>query len=179
MLNRVKIWKGMDHRLFFTIIRDSLEQGPDHVCATDRRVQWLGNNRFRFPGALLVSYFAYVDGILGSKWIENYGKRQRRELYTLRHVRNAITHFDGDLTKLRKNKVSKPGRPQDPCLYVRKFVRGLNSGKVAKVQEGAIPSYITISGSGVVTLEQSAFGRLAALLTLVLQRANLIVPEAT
>ena len=175
-MDRKRIWRGMDHRLFFTILRDTLHHGPDRaVWGTTRRQKWLGGNSHRFPGALLISYFAYVEGALPPRWIDLYGEKQKRELTALRLTRNALTHFDGDLSRLRKN---LPGRPKNPREYVRRFAADLSSGKVSQVQRQKVPHYLSVSRNGVVRLNDSAFHRCSWLFTDVLMRAGLVVEEA-
>ena len=169
-----KIWKGMDHRLFLTILRDTYGQGSRHVVKSlPRREDWLKRNVHHIYGAQLVTYFAYTDGLLGEKWVEIYGKRQKRELYTLRLVRHALTHCNGRLSKLDKPKKSSLGRPKDPVGYIRRFAKDLQMGKIVDDSGRVISSYFTIS-NGVVKLNSKASGRICGLFTLIMMRAKKI-----
>ena len=175
-MKRQNIWKGMDHRLFFTILRDTLTQGPRHVSATTQRQEWLSRNSHHFSEALLVTYFAYIDGALGSKWIEKYGKKQKRELYVLRIVRNAIVHYQGNLKLLNKpkNPDASKGKPRDPCKHLRAFVRDVKAGKLLYDNGDKILNYLDIDRKGIVKLNSAANARLSGLATVIMSRAGLI-----
>ena len=164
----------MDHRLFLVILRDTLHQGANHVVASiPRRQAWRNTNGHHLYASLLVTYFAYMDGMLGSKWIEKFGRRQKRELYVLRTARNALTHYNGKLSLLRKPKKSSPGRPKNPAGFVRRFANDLNNSRVLDDKGTPVPCYMRVK-NGKVYLNSKVAGRTCKLFTTLLVRAGKI-----
>ncbi len=164
----------MDHRYFLLFLRDTLQQGSKHISSgIPKRENWLKNNGHHLTGVQLVAYYSYMDGLLGSGWIEKYGKRQKRELYVLRTVRNALTHVNGKLSLLDKPKKSKPGKPKDPAGYVRRFCKDLDSGNIVDDKGTAIPKYMEVKNGNIV-LNSAISGRICGLFTALLVRAGKI-----
>ena len=172
LVNQPKIWKGMDHRYFLLFVRDTLQQGSKHVSeGIPKREKWLEDNGHHLIGVQLVAYFAYLDGLLGSGWIEKIGKKQKRELYVLRTIRNALTHVNGRLSSLDKPKKSKPGKPKDPAGFVRRFCNDLKAGKIVDDKGTVVPSYMKVK-NGKIVLNSVIYGRICGLFTALLVRAG-------
>jgi hypothetical protein len=172
--NRRKIWKGLDHRLFLRIVSDSLSQGTRHVIKhIDKREMWYKENGHQLAGVLLVGYFAYLDGALGSGWVEKYGHKQKKDLYVLRLTRNAITHSNGKLSLLHKPKASKPGKPKDPKGYIIRYTKKLENRQIADDMGNIVPKYIIVE-NGIVKLMPESFHILKIIFNKIMERAKLI-----
>ncbi len=117
-----------------------------------------------------------MEGECKRGWIQKYGGKRKRELYTLRLIRNAIVHYAGDLTLLapykKRNVDARKGRPPDIRAYVRRFVSDVKAGRVCNEKGKRVPVYIELDRIGGVKLKDEAFGELKVLFFYVLRNAG-------
>ncbi len=167
--------KGFEHFLFLRVLADAIPKGAAEICRdTERRQQWLRDYPHLLSGAMLLSAFAYAEGILGEGWIEDYGGDFERELNSLRIIRNAITHNDGNI---RGNRRSRNRNGEEQFQYVRVFRDQLISNRyqpLAKWDKKKRSTYIELEDSGSSKLGESSYGRIGAVVNSVLMRAGFI-----
>ena len=158
--NHPKYWVGQEHVLYLKGLAQSLQKGSREFAEdTDRRKDWYKDRAHYFPAIMLVGSLAYLEGELGKGWIKKYGGKNKRELYVLRIVRNAIVHHAGDIGKVSKpyNFNAREGRPADNLAYVRRFVSNLRTGKIKNKDGLAYPQYIHVHRNGHVELNDKAY----------------------
>ena len=163
--------------LFFKALRQGLTSGPKQFAEdTERRKLWFADRSHYFPEMMLIGSFAYLEGELGSGWIKKYGGRYKRELFILRHIRNAVVHEAGDLKRLNafppKKVDARNGRPPDIAKAVRRFASDLRRGRVTNKDKTVVPTYINVSRQGVATLNDDAFRRLGVLVAVILRNSG-------
>lgn len=170
-------WNGMEHTLFFRSLKSALSGGSKRFAEdTERRELWVQESMHYFPEMMLIGSFSYLEGQLGKNWVPKYGGRRKRELYVLRHIRNACVHTNGDLkalTPFRRNINARKGRPANIEVYVRRFASDLRRQKIRDDKGNVYPAFIEISRKGCVTLEQDAFMIVQALSNYVCSNAGL------
>jgi cation transport regulator ChaC len=169
-------WVGQEHAFYFDALRQILGRERDRYIQTERRKEWFVDRQYYFPALMLVGGFFYIEGECQSGWIKKYGGKSKRELYTLRFIRNVIVHAAGDLKSHRrysKKKVNaREGRPPDVRAYVRRFVQNLKAGKVRDHKGRTVLKYIKLERNGVVQLTDEAFPELRRLFFYVLRNAG-------
>ena len=77
--------EGFEHYLFLKILALSIPKGANIICEdTERRKQRLTGYLYLLPSSMLLAALAYVEGMLGSSWVEDHGKELTEELESLR-----------------------------------------------------------------------------------------------
>ena len=173
---------GFEHRLFFTILSDSLRFGPAQVSHTARRNKWLADHPDWPPSVYLICSFAYAEGKLGRDFVENHGGFTKRELCVLRIARNALVHCDGALTGLKKQQHTPLGMldpKSDPLAvsrYVARLAADLSAGRVTDQKGRPVAPYLKVIREKQirrVRLENPAsFLRISSLMTQVFIRSG-------
>ena len=116
---------GFEHFLFLKVLALSIPKGAEHICKdTTRRREWLAKYPHLLTGSMLLTAFAYAEGLLGETWIEDHGKDFETELGSLRIIRNAITHNDGNI---RGNLKARGFTGDEQFTYVQKFIDAVQS----------------------------------------------------
>lgn len=170
--------EGFEHYLFLKILALAIPKGAQDICdETDKRKEWLSEYSYLLPTSMLLTTFAYVEGMLGESWIEDYGNNFHEELEALRIIRNAITHNEGNI-KNNRNARGRDGEVQ--FIYVNEFVDKLreNSYKPLESWENDKRlNYIQLQESGLVKLGDSSYGRIGSVINNILKRAGKIQLE--
>ena len=168
-------WVGLEHAFFFGALHRLLQyERSRYTSETERRREWIADRAYLFPALMLVGSFLYVEGECKSGWIQKYGGKRKRELYSLRIIRNAIVHEAGDLTLLNSYKKpnARKGMPPDIRAYVRRFIGDLKAGRVLNEHGQRVAAYIELDRSGIVKLNDKAFIPLKRLFGYVLLNAQ-------
>lgn len=170
--------KGFEHFLFLKVLALSIPKGAALICKdTIKRKQWLDKYPHLLTGSMLLTSFAYAEGMLGTKWIQNHGKDFEEELNSLRIIRNAITHNDGYINKNKKAIWLMGLTGAGQLNYVNQFVRDLKSGSYKPLVSWELKkkeTYIEFEKAGFVKLGKSSYGRIGAVINNVLKRAGKI-----
>lgn len=160
-----RYWQGQEHMFYLRALYKILTQ-VDRIYAneTDRRKAWFADRKHYYPELMLIGVFAYLEGELKSGWIDKFGTTMKRELYTLRLIRNSFVHKAGDVSKLnrykKKNIDARKGRPPNIQAFVRRFISDLENGKIIDVEGTVVPPYISMTRGGEVKLADNAFKRI-------------------
>lgn len=170
-------WEGMEHMLFFRSLMSALSSGSQRFARdTERRVAWLADRSYHFPAMMLIGSFSYLEGELGHGWISSYGGTNKRELYVLKHIRNAVVHHAGNLSQLRptpRRRIdARRGRPADIPIYVRRFASDLRRGRVKDRNGAAIDAYFVVMRTGEARLNDIAYSRIRFLSHVVMRNAG-------
>ena len=156
--------EGSEHHLFFSILAGSIPKGAEFLTEdTETRLKWYEENSHLLPRVMLLATFAYVEGIIGSTWIEDYGNDFNEELEALRMIRNAMTHHNG---YVKMNRYARGRNGEQQFVYVKRFSEKLKNNEyepLKKWEKEKRMEYIQVELDGVVNLGKSAFGRLGAL----------------
>ena len=167
--------EGFEHNMFFRLFAQSLPVGFRHISeGIPRREAWIEENSHLISGTMLLSTFSYLEGLLDSRWIEEFGCALQPELTSLRIIRNAITHNDGDITNNLKNRgLTGP----EQLEYVESFIESLLSNRYAPLEnwsEENRSNYISID-EDIVKLGECSIGRIGAIGHIILRRAEKII----
>ena len=167
--------EGFEHYLFLKILALAIPKGAQEICdGTDKRKKWLSEYSYLLPTCMLLTTFSYVEGMLGESWIENYGSSLQEELESLRIIRNAITHNEGNIKNNRKSR-GRDGETQ--FIYVKEFVDKLREGSYKPLESWENDkrlSYIQLQETGMVKLGESSYGRIGAVINKILKLAGKI-----
>ncbi len=167
----------MEHMLFFKSLMSALSSGPERFAeGIERRDAWLADRSYHFPALMLIGSFSYLEGELKHDWINLFGGVHKRELYVLRHIRNAVVHHAGNLHQLRtippKRINARRGRPANISTYVRRFASDLRRGQVKDQKGTKIVAYFEVSRAGEVRLNDIGYSRIRVLCHAVLANAG-------
>ena len=167
--------EGFEHNMFFRLFAQSLPVGFRHISeGIPRREAWIEENSHLISATMLLSTFSYLEGILGSGWIEGFGDDFLPELTSLQIIRNAITHNDGNIINNRKSRV---GTGPEQLEVVNSFIEFLRSNSYAPLEDWGETNrnnYISID-EDIVKLGECSMGRIGAIGHNILRRAGRIV----
>jgi hypothetical protein len=166
--------EGFDHNMFFKLFALSLPSGFEHIVeGLPRREEWLENNRHLLSAAMLLTSFSYLEGMLSSTWIEDFGEEFQPELYCLRIIRNAITHNDGDISLNRRARGLTGEQQLQEVINFKESLEQNTYAPLNNWQPLARTNYISFEDT-TVKLGNCAIGRIGMLGHIIMRNSGLI-----
>ena len=167
--------EGFEHNMFFRLFAESLPLGFEHISnGIPLKEQWVEENSHLISSIMLLSTFSYIEGILNSAWIDDFGGDFQPELDSLRIVRNAITHNDGSI---ESNWKARGLTGSEQLALVEKFMELLQANDYLPLHTWSPEKradYISID-EGIVKLGESSIGRIGSIGHNILRRAGKII----
>ena len=127
----------------------ALTKGVDDYVETPRRQNFYDNNAHLIAGTMLVGIFSYLESVVGKNWIDQYGGNFRAHLKSLKFIRNAFVHTNGNLRQLGSFSETKLQKLKD-------LISSLQSGNIQDEKGHVFPDYIALDQYDNVKLSHEA-----------------------